>query len=383
MDIQSENIINNFVKNIGKLRDLESSQSYVGEIKRSLDKIFGDTSKCMTVIYNVNTDKLPFGCIVFPVLIPGSFNNFMLTGEPIKFTSYEVEIDSKMFDYGLTDEEVSSVVLYNIYHLLKETNSCDRIRAAIDDFFTDEDKNLSIKDSIQYQTILMLGIVDYLHQTTSCFHLPDEVTNDNFLDSIGLPGFRTAIEKLYREIPGCENEILRQPQISMLNWCLRLYDNVDTERIPALRLLDKAKEITASKLYQTKFNSVIQVLNTIITESTVRKNVQHCLNELGLLASLKYKGLRDIENDLYEYYNRAKNSVDEVDVYYALKQINARLAILDDYILEYPQDPKIDRWKQLKQQYQDIRVLLAKRKLHRGMYSLVAVDYDHLGIGEE
>ena len=113
----------------------------------------------------------------------------------------------------------------------------------------------------------------------------------------------------------------------------------------------------------------------------VNEAVQTFFNEAkrkgGLLASLKYNGLRDIENDLYEFQIRAKNAETESEVMYALKQINARLAILDNYIRENPDDPEIDRWVAVKLQYMDIRDTLAKKRLHKRNYGIF-VDYDAL-----
>ena len=74
---------------------------------------------------------------------------------------------------------------------------------------------------------------------------------------------------------------------------------------------------------------------------------------------------------------RAKNAETESEVMYALKQINARLAILDNYIRENPDDPEIDRWVAVKLQYMDIRDSLAKKRLHKRNYGIF-VDYDAL-----
>ena len=98
----------------------------------------------------------------------------------------------------------------------------------------------------------------------------------------------------------------------------------------------------------------------------------------GFLASLKYSGLRDIENDLYEFIIRAKNAETEEEVFYALKQINARLAILDDYIRENRDDPDIDRWINLKLQYMEIRDKMAKQRIYNRKNYGIFIDYNQL-----
>lgn len=376
-----DNRVEDLIKAIGNLRNFHHSGEDVKNIRNCLDRIFKPDATCINFVYTVNTDKLPFGCIVFPRLSGEEINNFLIVGESTRIDEYEVEIDSKLFDYGLTDEQVVQVILFNVYHMIKDIKPCDVVREAIDDYFTKSASQLAIRNSIQYQAILYLGIVDALQQVTSCLYLPNDIVNDAFLESLGLYYFEDTLNKLYQRFPDCDNEATRMPKLSMLEWTLRVYDDVDKERIPAIHLLNKVKSITASTLYIDRINAVINALNRIDTSIVVSEAVNQVFMEAkrrgGLLAYLKYSGLRDIENDLYEFQLRAKNSESEQEVLYALKQINARLAILDDYIRENPDDPDIDRWIGVKEEYMDIRDILAKKKLHKRSYG-VFVDYDAL-----
>lgn len=376
-----DNRVEALIKAIGNLRNFHHSGEDVKNIRNCLDRIFKPDATCINFVYTVNTDKLPFGCIVFPRLSGEEINNFLIVGESTRIDEYEVEIDSKLFDYGLTDKQVVQVILFNVYHMIKDIKPCDVVREAIDDYFTKSASQLAIRNSIQYQAILYLGIVDALQQVTSCLYLPNDIVNDAFLESLGLYYFEDTLNKLYQRFPDCDNEATRMPKLSMLEWTLRVYDDVDKERIPAIHLLNKVKSITASTLYIDRINAVINALNRIDTSVVVSEAVNQVFMEAkrrgGLLAYLKYSGLRDIENDLYEFQLRAKNSESEQEVLYALKQINARLAILDDYIRENPDDPDIDRWIGVKEEYMDIRDILAKKKLHKRSYG-VFVDYDAL-----
>lgn len=376
-----DNRVEDLIKAIGNLRNFHHSGEDVKNIRNCLDRIFKPDATCINFVYTVNTDKLPFGCIVFPRLSGEEINNFLIVGESTRIDEYEVEIDSKLFDYGLTDEQVVQVILFNVYHMIKDIKPCDVVREAIDDYFIKSASQLAIRNSIQYQAILYLGIVDALQQVTSCLYLPNDIVNDAFLESLGLYYFEDTLNKLYQRFPDCDNEATRMPKLSMLEWTLRVYDDVDKERIPAIHLLNKVKSITASTLYIDRINAVINALNRIDTSIAVSEAVNQVFMEAkrrgGLLAYLKYSGLRDIENDLYEFQLRAKNSESEQEVLYALKQINARLAILDDYIRENPDDPDIDRWIGVKEEYMDIRDILAKKKLHKRSYG-VFVDYDAL-----
>lgn len=371
--------IENLISDIGKLRDLTNSKEDVESIRQDLNYIL-PTGKCKEVIYTNNVDKLPFGCIVLPTLADININAFLITGDEVTIKEYKCEIDSKMFDYGLTDEEIAQILLFNIFHLISGTRPCEVIREYIDNFFCDENTQLVIRDSVQYKTILSFGIADALCKITSCLYLPDDIDEDAYLESLDFEygSFKSAIDKLYNEIPGCENEATRAPNLSMLNWSLRLYSNVDNERPAALHLLRKAKDITASNLYIKRIDAVINSLNRIDTDAYVTEAVNSALNEKGgLLAYLKYTGLRDLENDLYEFQIRAKNAEGEQEVMYALKQINARLTILADYIRENRDDPDIDHWIEVKAEYEELRDILAKKRLHKRSYGIF-VDYDAL-----
>lgn len=371
--------IENLISDIGKLRDLTNSKEDVESIRQDLNYIL-PTGKCKEVIYTNNVDKLPFGCIVLPTLADINVNAFLITGDEVTIKEYKCEIDSKMFDYGLTDEEIAQILLFNIFHLISGTRPCEVVREYIDNFFCDENTQLVIRDSVQYKTILSFGIADALCKITSCLYLPDDIDDDAYLESLDFEygSFKSAIDKLYNEIPGCENEATRAPNLSMLNWSLRLYSNVDNERPAALHLLRKAKDITASNLYIKRIDAMINSLNRIDTDAYVTEAVNSALNEKGgLLAYLKYTGLRDLENDLYEFQIRAKNAEGEQEVMYALKQINARLTILADYIRENRDDPDIDHWIEVKAEYEELRDILAKKRLHKRSYGIF-VDYDAL-----
>ena len=371
--------IKNLISDIGKLRDLTNSKEDVESIRQDLNYIL-PTGICKEVIYTNNVDKLPFGCIVLPTLADININAFLITGDEVTIKEYKCEIDSKMFDYGLTDEEIAQILLFNIFHLISGTRPCEVIREYIDNFFCDENTQLVIRDSVQYKTILSFGIADALCKITSCLYLPDDIDEDAYLESLDFEygSFKSAIDKLYNEIPGCENEATRAPNLSMLNWSLRLYSNVDNERPAALHLLRKAKDITASNLYIKRIDAMINSLNRIDTDAYVTEAVNSALNEKGgLLAYLKYTGLRDLENDLYEFQIRAKNAEGEQEVMYALKQINARLTILADYIRENRDDPDIDHWIEVKAEYEELRDILAKKRLHKRSYGIF-VDYDAL-----
>lgn len=374
--------IDKLIRSIGRLREFSHSQDDIRNVKMSLDEIFNTKAKCANFIYTINTDKIPFGIVCMPVIRSEQVVDIMINGDPVRFDTYEIEIDSKMFDYGLTDEEIACVMLYNIHHLVSTLTPSNIVRENIDVYLTNSGTHMVVNNTFLYQVILLFGLCDSLNQITSCLYLPNDIDTDQYLESVGLgEEFRCAIDKLYAQIPGCDNEATRQPKLSMLEWVLRLYNNVDTERIPAINLLEKAKTLTASVLYINKMNGVIGALNRIDTSAYNEAANMSYITEAkkrGFFASLKYNGLRDLENDIYEFMIRAKNAETEQEVMYALKQINARIALLDDYIRENPDDEELDRWINLKIKYIEIRDKLAKSKIYNRKNYGIFIDYNKL-----
>jgi hypothetical protein len=253
-----------------------------------------------------------------------------------------------------------------------------RVKEYVDAYMANTGDNVVIKSSLQYQAILALGLCDALVKLTSCLYLPDDVESDAYLDELELLCFKDALNKLYSEIPGCENEALRSPRLTMLEWALRLYNNVEEERIPAIHLMNKLKSITSSVLYTNRMNAVVNALNRIDTDYYVSEATMS-LNEANKswLQKLRYNGLKDIENDLYEFNIRVKNAESEEDMWYVLKQINSRINILDEYIRDNADsDPDIDRWRNVLMQYHEIRQTLVKNGNYRHKGFGIAIDYE-------
>jgi len=372
--------VEKLISAIGALRESQSMET-LKNVRNALDGIFVSDAKCVNFIYNLNVDKLPFGCIVMPVMPSDNIINLAISGDPIRFTSYEVELDSKLFDYGLEDDQIAQIMLYNIFHLVSSVEPSKRLREAFDIYFAEMGKTLAIKESVQYQAILAFGMCDALVQLTNCLFIDDDVIGDAYLESLGFEDFRDALDLMFHRIPGCEKVATRRPKLSMLAWCIRLYDDVEHERIPALHTLKRCEEINASKLYEAKMNNVIIALNRIDTDNIIQEAVQTYMTEArrggSLFAQIRYSGLKAIEEDYYEFVTRSKAAATEDEYLYIIRQINVRLGILDDYIRnEYEKDGDIERWKNLYSRYYDLREEIMNHKVKRNRSYGVWVDYD-------
>lgn len=381
-----DNDVRYFIQTLASLRDMTTvSFDQIRTCRDALNKIIDNKANCVNLIYTINTDKLAFGCVVMPRFRGEEVNNLLISGDPIKIQDIEVEIDSKLFDYAFTDEQIAMIILYNICHMVNDHNPTARVREAIDTYLMNHDTQLVIKDSIQYQPIMTLGICDALVQFTNCLYLDTEIESDPFLENLGFEeNFGDTLATLFQVIPGANAEINRKPRLNMLDWALRLYVDVKKERIPAIHLLTKCIDICGSTLYKNKFQTVINCLHKIDTDSYVQEAYNEFLNESkknkkSLFSQIKYNGLRGIEEDFYEFMVRARNAETEEEVMYALKQINVRLAILDDYLRnEEMSDTDRQRWTALYNKYVAIRDEIANKKVYNKRNYGIFVDYNRL-----
>lgn len=381
-----DNDVRYFIQTLASLRDMTTvSFDQIRTCRDALNKIIDNKANCVNLIYTINTDKLAFGCVVMPRFRGEEVNNLLISGDPIRIQDIEVEIDSKLFDYAFTDEQIAMIILYNICHMVNDHNPTARVREAIDTYLMNHDTQLVIKDSIQYQPIMTLGICDALVQFTNCLYLDTEIESDPFLENLGFEeNFGDTLATLFQVIPGANAEINRKPRLNMLDWALRLYVDVKKERIPAIHLLDKCISICGSTLYKNKFQTVINCLHKIDTDSYVQEAYNEFLNEAkknkkSLFSQIKYAGLRGIEEDFYEFMVRARNADTEEEVMYALKQINVRLAILDDYLRnEEMSDQDRQRWTALYNKYVAIRDEIANKKVYNKRNYGIFVDYNRL-----
>lgn len=380
--------IDELILAINSLRNDVISHDKLKTIKERINIIISSSdisnkAICRNFYYTKNYDKLPFGCIVTPIFNQGDVVNILLGDDNIKISEYNVEIDSKLFDYGLSNDQIVEVIMYNIFHLVNGKEPIDRVREAIDAYFANNDSYLIIKDSIQYEAILEFGFIDALVKYTNCLYLEDDIDSDPFLDGLELHDFDETLNILFQQIPGCHNTVTTQTNFSMLTWALRLYNNVTTERIAAIHLLKIAKDCTASVLYKNNCDVAINALNRIDTTNYLSEATAHIFSEASkhksLFSRLKYDGLRSIEEDFYEFMVRARNADTEDEVLYALKQINIRLSILDDYIKrEDISDDERERWRNLYNKYSEIRDEISKKKVYNKRNYGVFVDYNKI-----
>lgn len=374
--------LSKLIQAIGNIRQ-EQSPIKLNELLNEINSLFTNAN-CVDVLFTKNTDYMPFGIMVTPSFSQDNINSILISGSSVKVNRYFVEIDSKTFTYGLDDEETAAILIYNIYHLTNDFSPVDRLRNAIDSYFASTGTQLNIRTSIQYQKILEFGLIDTLVKFTNCLYTDSDILNDAYLVELGLEdSFTTGIAKLFNKYPEYTNDASRHPMLVILDWCFRLYNDVEHERIPAIKQLERSRELNPSVLYKKMIKKAIDALGLIDNDSMLTESYNMMVMNEGkkqsLYSQIKYNGLRGIEDDFYEFMVRARNAETEEEVMYALKQINVRLSILDDYIRnENLSDEEKKRWTTLYIKYCDIRDEIANKKVYNKKNYGIFFDYNQL-----
>lgn len=350
------------------LRSIKTSPTPINldRLKKEINRFFND-STCRDVLYTNNTDKLFFGMYVMPYLKGEDAVEILTADKPKRIQQYYLELDSKLFSpiLNLSKEELTAVLLHEIGHIVKDTQPVEDVRKSVDSYLAENKTNLSINDSIHYREILAFAIKNTIRKFTSIFEKEDdEIIADEFVVRCG---YGPQLESAYKKIVKSTGKINRDvnSKLMVLDWTLRLYKNVKFQRIGALKTLNSAKSITPSKLQKRDIDIVTQSLNKIDDDALMEAAIilEDAKKNNSLFSQIRYNGMRSLEDDVYEYNMRIKNVEDEDDALYVLRQINSRMAIIDDYLNTETDldDKERDRWNTLYSKYSMLRDELSKK----------------------
>lgn len=350
--------------------NLKSNQSSADlrRLKSELNKFFKD-SQCKEVIYTQNTDKLFFGICIIPMVTGDDAMEIVTSNEKIRISSYYLELDSKLFQIGLSARELVAILLHEIGHIVNTSEPVEDVRQSIDIYLDNNDTTIKISDAAQYKDILAFAIKDSIRKFTSLFEMSDnEIIADEFSVRCG---YGRDLESAYNRILRSAGRVNRDVdnKLIVLQWVLRLYTDVKFKRIRAIHLLQNAKKGTASELLTREMNIVIRALNQIDDDVLLQESLDLFKHTNQIYKNFKYKGMRTLEDDLYELQIRVKNADVEDEALALLRQINMRLAIIDDYVTtEKLSEQEIERWWALKSKYLLLREELSKKTTYSGKY---------------
>lgn len=348
------------------------NSSNMKTLQKELNSFFKD-SECRGVIYTKNTDKLFFGMCVMPVINRYMLECIIVKDESVRVQQYYLELDSKLFDplLGLTSKELTAVLLHEVGHLVNDSTPVDELRKEIDVYLAKENETISIQNA-NYKDILAYGVKDYLRRVGSLFEKKDdELLADEF---VYMCGYGKELESAFKRIVK-NNKLLNKDvnnKFLVLRWTLLTYKDLKHRRIAALRVLNKGKSLDASKLEKQEKEVLITKLNSVSIDSLSEAAAGEFRAKKGIFSNMRSKGIRALEDELYEFAVRLKTLNAEDDALVMLRQINYRISLIDEYMrVENLSEEEKDRWFNLRDDYCNIRGKILDKDLGKTkMYGL-------------
>lgn len=355
----------------------------LNKIKDCLNKIFPD-SKCVDVIYTVNTDKMFFGIVTLPILSPNEILNIMTSDEDSKIATYKVELDSKLFceTIDLSVDEITALIVHEVARLVNDYYPINNARYLIDKAVLDYGITLKMSEYVPYIEIIGYGIKEAARRSVSIFE-------NNYLVPYYLDETYELTDSLRRAITKLENKgDLWDTEVDnksiIIKWVVRLYTDILKYRIMSLHTLEKGIKLTGSVLVVNEMKNMVKKLHRIDDYSLMQEasSIINFFNDskkanLSALDRFKANGIKNYYDDFYEIQFEVNNMDNDRGTAVALlHKINSRMSVIDDYISTEPelnlQTKK--RLADLYYKYDELRGNIASQKLKSPQTLLINID---------
>ena len=365
------------------LKEDGNSASILNTLKNELNKFF-IKAKCREILYTNNTDKLFFGMRVYPVLYGDNVMDLIIDDKLGTVSdSYYVEFDSKLFDplLGLNEQELTAILLHEIGHIVYDTSTLDEVRKQLDMYLVKSGTDIDFNASKSYRELLAYAMKDSVIKVGSIFSRigNDEIIADSFVVACGYgPHLESGIKKISHSSVYLNKNV--DDRLIVLSWVLRLNSEFKLRRLPAIKTLNTAKQLTGSKLEERELSYTVNILNHMddpLNEANIIDNVKSRFSKK--FNDFKVKGIRSIKNDVYELNLRLRCAETEDDLLYVIRTTNSDIAILKDYMTEdISGEEREEIYKVLEELY-EVRQNAAKNKEIRSRYdSMIQVVYPNL-----
>lgn len=346
------------------MSDLKKTQNstVLNNIKRELNKFFKD-SECAGVLYTKNTDKLFFGMCVMPTIPDDIVMNTVL-GDKSKnrISRYFIEIDSKLIDLGFTSRELVAMLLHEIGHVVNDSKPLEEVQNATHVYLSKTDDTANCDRVTRNIQLFRMAICDAIRSSRSLFKKTDEeIIADEFSVRCGYGrDLETAYKKIVRNVGRLNNNATNK--LVSLQWTIRIYKDLGIRRVYAIKTLNKSLQLTGSELQKRNVKNAKDQLNTVDNETIVQEASIVFKKASDFYKRLKFKGIRGLEDDLYEFNLKAKNVDEHDDALIIIRQINTRMAIIEDYMAtEKLSEKERERWSDLLNKYRMIREEVSKK----------------------
>ena len=361
------------------LSSLISGENSGYKVMKGLDDFFQDI-KCLGVKYTENVDNTFFGiCVKTMHMKPEEIMDF--DNEDVSPNDYMVEIDSKLATL-LTPAELSAVLINDIKNIVSHT-ALEGFRNAISYYIGMNKMTINIANINHYENIFYFMYDQSVATLYSIFKASDDSNTmcaDDFMIKCGLAEqFYSAVDKIKSSKESIYTNELSN-NLLVMQWYLSIVDEIHINTRYVSTILRELFYATGSKLTRLSIlNSITELEPMTDTHQRYYTSLTESAKKKSLFGQIKDSGLRAIEQDVYEYMMRIKNVEDEDDALLLMRQINNRIAILEDYIYnEELNDAQYGKWNSVLQKYIELRESLTKKTVYKQkMYGLFA-DYNAL-----
>lgn len=302
------------------------------EIKTALNKLFPD-AECKEVVYTENLDKMFFGLTVLPLFTKEDIARIILEDEDnIRINRYKVEIDSQLISnfVQITPDEGLSFLVYNVGHMINSTGPIRDVRFIIDKIITEQNINFKLSDYISYIDILGFGIKQTIKYLTSIFGKDStRIRYTEFDDGLEISRFvKSGLTKLINNGKNWDSNE-NDPGVVM-EWALRLYNDILTYRIPAIHTLNKCIETLPSRFVIDEMKRLIERLNRIDDFSILKESADEYKPIQKMIESKTYN-ISDLKDQYQIIRALPVESISEA--HSTLHKINCNMSYIN-YLLE-------------------------------------------------
>lgn len=353
------------------LSDGKMSASHQRTLVRELNRFFSD-SKCMNVYYTENISKPFFGMIICPSIDDENIYAYLMgTDESLRLTKYSVEIDSHLFNpvLGLTGKEITAILLHEIGHVVNDATPIINARRYLDEYLAKNNETLKMTDSYHYREILAYALKDFVSKDRSIFYTSnvDEVLADDFVRTYGYGAYlESGMNKILKSNSKLYQGEMNDKFTSFI-WSIQLYKHMQYRRIPALRMLNKAKALTGSRIEKAEMENLIRRINRIDDDILMEGSLSNIHNKIkNRMRKMRIDNMRALEDDYYEINMRIRNVEDEDDALYLMRQLNTRISLVTDFIeSEDLSSSERKRWQDCLDRFSRLRTDLSNTMVYK------------------
>lgn len=353
------------------LSDGKMSASHQRTLVRELNRFFSD-SKCMNVYYTENISKPFFGMIICPSIDDENIYAYLMgTDESLRLTKYSVEIDSHLFNpvLGLTGKEITAILLHEIGHVVNDATPIINARRYLDEYLAKNNETLKMTDSYHYREILAYALKDFVSKDRSIFYTSnvDEVLADDFVRTYGYGAYlESGMNKILKSNSKLYQGEMNDKFTSFI-WSIQLYKHMQYRRIPALRMLNKAKALTGSRIEKAEMENLIRRINRIDDDILMEGSLSNIHNKIkNRMRKMRIDNMRALEDDYYEINMRIRNVEDEDDALYLMRQLNTRISLVTDFIeSEDLSSSERKRWQDCLDRFTRLRTDLSNTMVYK------------------